>query len=289
MQHAIKIKPRYIPPKLPIHPEIQKVVADLSAVKKELQGKLNELNAAILKANSLQPLEGIPGAPGARGEDGATPQIGIDYLTAEHVQTIIRAVTPRKGVEFFDGKDGRDGRDGETPVVDHGLIVEKVLGLIPVPEDGKDAVVDSEEIAKMVLEELKKTLKVEHIPGLKNEIDSYRNQLAGKIYGKDTWARGGGDTVTSGVGISISNNTNGQKVITATAGGTIYTQSLKSQTVDGSNKTYTTLHTINNIINFMINGEYIHSAEYSFTGTTITFVTALDASLSGKEFDIVYN
>lgn len=70
-------------------------------------------------------------------------------------------------------------------------------------------------------------------------------------------------------------------------GGTTYSET-PSGLINGSNTSYTTAHTITTVLNFAINGQYIHPGEYSVAGTTITFVTALDASLSGTSFTITY-
>ncbi len=86
-------------------------------------------------------------------------------------------------------------KDGKTPAFD--AVVRAVLMQMPNPKDGKDAVVDYDKLAEKAVDALvsSKKLKKEHVQGLDAEIASYRNQLAGKHYGKDTWARGGGTTV----------------------------------------------------------------------------------------------
>jgi hypothetical protein len=133
---------------------------------------------------------------------------------------------PIAGIHYKVPKDGRNGRDGETPVVDYKKVAEIAVQLIPKAKDGKDAKAPT---LKEILDEVKKNLKVEHIPGLKNEIETYRSQLAGKIYGKDTSIRGGGDTVSAGSGVTIT-NVNGVKVITAAGG---FTQLAATETPNG--------------------------------------------------------
>ncbi len=69
---------------------------------------------------------------------------------------------------------------------------------------------------------------------------------------------------------------------------TIYAET-PSGLINGSNTTYTTAHTMTTVIAFAINGQFLHpTSDYTFTGTTITFVTALPASLSGLPFTIAY-
>lgn len=77
------------------------------------------------------------------------------------------------------------------------------------------------------------------------------------------------------------------RLLTTSSTTTVYTET-PSGAINSSNKTYTVLHTINNVFSFAINGMYIHPSEYSTSGSTITFVTALDSSLSGTSFTIVY-
>lgn len=69
--------------------------------------------------------------------------------------------------------------------------------------------------------------------------------------------------------------------------GTLYTET-PGGVIDGSNKSYTTVHTINNIFSFAINGQYIDSGQFTVLGSTITFSTALPLALSGTAFEIKY-
>ena len=68
---------------------------------------------------------------------------------------------------------------------------------------------------------------------------------------------------------------------------TVYTET-PSGLINGSNTSYTTVNTINNIFGFWINGEYIDSSQFTVSTNTITFGTALPASLSGTAFEIKY-
>ena len=58
--------------------------------------------------------------------------------------------------------------------------------------------------------------------------------------------------------------------------------------INGSNTTYTISRVPKLILSFFINGMFIHPAEYTQSGTTITFSTALPSSLSGKGFTITF-
>lgn len=146
----------------------------------------------------------------------------IPETYAQEIDAIRKIPKGEKGERGI-GLPGRDGRDGETPVVDHEKIARIAAQFIPKPKDGRDGKSPSvDAIVPIVVETLQKSdpLKVEErIAGFSKEIASYRNQLAGKSYGKDTWARGGGDTVAAGTGITITTNNDGAKVITSTGSG----------------------------------------------------------------------
>ncbi len=58
--------------------------------------------------------------------------------------------------------------------------------------------------------------------------------------------------------------------------------------IDGNNKVFTVKASINAIFSLILNGQSVHPVEYSFANSTITFVVAPDASLSGLSFTIVY-
>ncbi len=70
-------------------------------------------------------------------------------------------------------------------------------------------------------------------------------------------------------------------------GNTFYTET-PAGVIDGVNADYTTAHTINSIMSFAINGQYIHPVEYSILGSTITFVTPLNSVFAGAPFTVVY-
>lgn len=58
--------------------------------------------------------------------------------------------------------------------------------------------------------------------------------------------------------------------------------------INGVNTVYTVKNTLNIVVNFEINGEEINSSMYTFSGNQIIFKSALDSSLSGLPFEIVY-
>jgi hypothetical protein len=196
--------------------------------------------------------------------------------------------------KFEDGKDGRDadeerivrrvlnnigqvmpkdGKDGKSVIKEE--VIKEIASKIKLPKDGKDAFVDYDRIEKairkmvpendplkiidiiMKLPEEKK-LKVGHISGLQQTINAFQSQLS------RGYLHGGGINSAS-----------------------IYTET-PTGLIDGLNTSYTTAHTIARVIVFSINGQYIHPNEYSASGMSITMITPIDASLSGKEFTIIY-
>ena len=96
-----------------------------------------------------------------------------------------------------------------------------------------------------------------------------------------------GTTTVQGIPTGKLNDLNNRVSKIETTGTAIYVET-PTGLINGSNKIYTTVNTITTVINFSINGAFIHPVDYSTTGTTITFVTALDVSLSGLPFTIVY-
>lgn len=228
--------------------EVTDLVRKLSAIHDEFTGKIG-------KADSL--LDHVD-----------------KHLEQSH-QAIGRLTEVHDGIRIARGKDGDDGKnadedailrrlvskipkpkDGESPQVDYDKLANMIRAQV---KDGKDAQVDYEKLFGMV----KEKLTVDHIPGLRGEIDSYRHQVAGKVYGKDTWARGGGDTVVQGTGVTITPNANGQKVISATGGGGS-NPLIPTGTVDGMNQVFGVVSRPSSVvadgITYYENHGYVYSA-----------------------------
>lgn len=155
------------------------------------------------------------------------------------------------------GPEGLPGLPGPLP--DHDQIVADVLKKVRAPQDGKspqvgalaaallplmvqhfkknapkviegkpgaDATpVDTNALLDQLFEEIKsgkRKLGVGHIEGLDNKFAEVRNAAAmgtPEIYGKNTWKRGGGDTVVAGPGVVITNTPDGNKKITVPGAG----------------------------------------------------------------------
>lgn len=158
---------------------------------------------------------------------------------------------------------------------------------------GKDA--NEKVVADSVLSEL--------LPLLEEEVAKIRAELKTSLGSRVGWgahpltiAKSGTTKSETtryinfvGTGVSSVTRNPDDTVDVSISGGsaTIYTET-PTGNIDGSNKTYTTAHTTTTIIGIWINGEYIHTGEYTTNASGFTMVTALDASLNGKGFSISY-
>lgn len=152
--------------------------------------------------------------------------------------------TPKKGVDYFDGEPGKPGES-----------------------------VKLEEVAAAVIEYLKKNgIPMSAISGLVNELASYRSSA---MLGGQT--RGGGDTVSAGTGISITYDSNGNKVITNT--GTASNE-VWGEVPTGSGTAFTIANTPTAGTLRLYRGgiRIIEGAgeDYTLSGVNITLATALE-------------
>lgn len=153
----------------------------------------------------------------------------------------------------------RDGKDA-----DETAIVSTVLALLP---EHKETILDNPTELRDKLESLEgeEGLQLKSVKALEEKVKILEERPLG--------GRGGGGVTDVGVKFAL-----GRLVNTETPTGAI----------NSSNVTYTVANEINAVLSFGINGEVIHDDEYTFAGNTITFTTALDSSLSGLSFRIVY-
>lgn len=234
----------------------------------EIDAVVSDMKEAVAVLQTTD-FTGEQGEPGINGNHA--PEVDIQSII-EEVKSSIRVP-----------------KDGETPVIDEVKIAKMAANFVKVPTPKIPKIeipkIDHAEVADKVLEILqsgKKKLSTKHIgdftDGMEKTLRPIRSLMAG--------FRGGGDVVTAGSNVTITTNADGKKVI-ATSGGTIYSET-PTGAVNGSNKVYTTLHTITTVISLSINGQFIHPAEYTVSGAGFTMGTALDTSLSGTGFTIVY-
>lgn len=246
--------------------------------------KLDELKS-ILSKGMKSPYDGVEtvSLKGAKGDKGDKGDVGPKGDKGEKGNSIVG----KAGKDGKDGKDGTDGRNGVDGL--HGT-----NGLDGSP-DMPDQIIEKIHLSK-------KLIAPHRIDGLLNALKVV-DQIGKNPTGKLENVGGANPLIMLSSGVRISDfiteinfSTNltavysgsGRVTLTATGGGGTTYSETPTGAINGSNKAYTTAHAITTIINFAINGQYIHPAEYSVSGTTITFVTALDASLSGTGFTVIY-
>jgi hypothetical protein len=107
----------------------------------------------------------------------------------------------------------------------------------------------------------------------------------------DSGGTGSSGTVTT-VSVVTANGLSGSVANPTTTPAITLTLTCRSETpsgtINGSNATFTITTSKTFVIGIWMNGQFIHPADYSVTGTTITFGTAPDVSYSGLPFTIVY-
>lgn len=224
-------------------------------------------NASEWAKNLWSMLRGEKGNDGAKGEKGKD---GIDGKDA-------------KGKNGKDGSKGLDGKVGE----------KGARG-----DDGKDGSPDTPDEVVDKVNSAKKKILWKQIKGVPDFTTSDTMNQIGYASGGANQVRflSNGVVVSAHVTeINFSTNItptydgNGRITLTASGSGgsTTYSET-PSGTVNSVNVTFTTAHAITTVINFAINGQFIHPAEYSVVGSTITFIAAPDISLSGLPLTIIY-
>jgi len=219
--------------------EILKLVRELNFLRSVLIHTIEQAKDALKRAEIIQ--RGERGPQGPKGDKG---------------DSIVGPPGPQ-------GPRGEKGEAGVSPSIIE--IADFVQSRINLPKDGRDA--DVEQVASRTLELILKSKKLttDHIKGLKEEIASYRNQLAlgnGQM-------RGGGDTVVAGSGITISDNGLGQKVINASGGSTGSTEWLTpTGDVDAMNVVFGVASEPNEVLSDGI--VYVSGQGYSYGGGNIT-------------------
>lgn len=158
--------------------------------------------------------------------------------------------TPVKGVDYFDGVDGH------TPTK------EELMALMPKPmEHSAEMMRDKMESIK----EEKEKLAIKAIGYLEERLDKLEKRPMGK---------GGGGVSAMGVAQAFKYIAHTEEPV---------------GDIDGANLTYTVKNSIWWIAGFTLNGEQIAELpNYTFSGRTITFASALPAAYSGKDWEIKY-
>lgn len=179
----------------------------------------------------------------------------------EELAQEVLAMKPENGADGLDGAPGKDGKDGSS--------------------DTRDQIIDKINAGG------KLKLKASEISGL----PEFTREIVREVgtVGQIATIYKPGNNVTFGV------DNSGNTLINASVSGgglTMYTQT-PIGVIDGVNKTYTVTNSINGIFSFGLNGQFLHpfngtNGDYTYTGSTITFNTALDASYAGLPFTLNY-
>lgn len=289
---------------------LHRAIADTTAIK-AVAGKLDEVKSASLIANRLlkdissfeaptemkvkivgAELVAIKGPKGDKGDKGNTGAKGEKGDQGEQGDSItgVKGDKGDKG-DFVQGPKGEKGERGEQ-----GLKGDK-------GESGRDAPpLDSDEVMAH-LNASKKSIDPKRVRGLPDAL-KVLDQFGTNPQGHYENVGGSNPLILLSNGVRVSDfvteinfSTNitavysgsGRVTLTATGGGSATYSETPSGLVNGSNTTYTTVNAITTVINLTINGQFIHPAEYVVAGAGFTMGTALDSSLSGKGFTIVYS
>jgi len=175
----------------------------------KIDAKVEEVNNTLIEAEraAVQMISDIRSIPQLKGEDG---------------------VTPEKGVDYFDGAPGKDA------VVDEESIASLVLKKIPENKPSLKIIQESID-PQIIIDKIanitdKKVLKIKA-----NDILDLSAIVGTEISRSKPYLHGGGDTVVAGTNITITTNANGAKVISSTGGGSGIT--LKTNGTDNGSQT----------------------------------------------------
>jgi len=152
------------------------------------------------------------------------------------------------------------------------------------PEETEEPFEITQDMVRTIVQMMHKLPEVDKLEVSKG-VRNANSFIYGKTkYKSEEMMHGGGDTVSAGNGITIT-NVNGVKVLSAPAGATTYTQS----GVIADLNSLTALHNINTVFTFAINGMFYHiTTDYTVAGAVITYTTPLDVSLTGKPYTLIY-
>lgn len=238
-----------------VHEQFLDGIEDIKELAALAQRASSDASAQLRRVNELP--KGAKGERGERGPQGLAGKAGRDGLT------------PVKGTDYFTKAEMEE-------------IADLAAGLVLPGMDGMTPEINELALFERFLKKLKedKALKPEDIEGLTSEVSSYRNQLsgashgglAGKQYGKNTWARGGGGgSTTSGLTVTT------QYLLTAVQAGLNVTINLTQLTNFATFSQIITLYR-NNI-------PQTEGVNFTFASPTVT-VTDADA---GEVFSITYS
>lgn len=233
------------------------LITHLVGLKDILESKIQQAEIAIDHALSLEP---------EKGEQGDTVEPDEEGIIAGVLKKIPKP------------EDGKDADEmailekvlRQVPKIEN--IIPAVLERIPTPKDGDTPIVTFD----MILEALAnapddKKIKIKHIAGLETSIAEMSHQLAGKIYGKNTTVRGGGDSVIAGTNVTVTRNGEGKTVISASGGGAS-SPLTPIGTVNGTNTVFGVASQPSSVVADGIT--YFENSGYTYVAGNITMTTA---------------
>lgn len=181
---------------------IEEAKTTVSDGAKKIDDKISEFNDTAVSL--IKEIKGIPTVKGDPGKDA-------DEQT---IQERILASIPSKE-EIINEAISR------IPKLDTKALTQSILQAIPENKASLKIIQEKIEVDPisviekiMALPKGKFKLKMEHVDGLEQTMSAFNSQL-GRGY-----LHGGGDTVKAGTGITITTNSAGNKVISASGGGT---------------------------------------------------------------------
>lgn len=252
-----------------LHEEVMTILENTGTAHDEAKHLMEVLQQ---KYNAFEDIK--KGPKGNEGEPGKS----VD------MQTVIAAVASRI----------RQPEDGKSPAITDVVkaltpaVLKQIKKLTPKVKKSDPVAaavpVDTGKLLDQLFEEIqsgKRKLNVAHIDGLDTKFAEVRNaaamgRLEGKVYGKDTWARGGGDTVVAGTNVTFGKDANGNKVINATGGSGGFSIITVTGAIDDSNVTFTAL-TEPTLLN--INGAFYKKTGGSYTWTYVTGTITLNVAV----------
>lgn len=303
---------------------VQSVATSLDKLAKATPQMQQVNSAAEFVTNFLAAIKGEPGKEGAtpvKGKDyftpedideialrvkslipdpenGETPEKGVDYLTPDEVEALIREVLSRIPAP----KPAKDGEPGKDAVVDYDAIVAKILPLIPKPKDIEQFTPDTPKDIVKKLRSLKdgERLSIDDLKDVPDFAAIINRAKQQSVKDPGIAIEGSGTEIAAlisrinftGSGVTVTKV--GDRVVVQISGGggaanVPVQESLAAQVVDGVNVTYTlTSAPVANSLQLFINEALVSPSRYSLVGSTITFGTPLDSSLSGLPFDAFY-
>lgn len=303
---------------------VQSVAVSLDKIAKSTPQMKQVNSAAEFITNFLESIKGEPGKP---GEDGKTPEKGVDYFTESEVDEIVSRIrdliptpedgkTPEKGVDYMTAEEidalirevvsripkPKDGDPGKDAVLNYEEIATKLLPLLPKPKEVKQITPDAPLDIVKKLRSLKEgeRLSIDDLKDVPDFAAMFNRAKNQPVQDPGIAIEGSGEEIASlirrinftGSGVTVSKV--GDRVVVQISGGggavNIRAQeSLSDQTIDGVNTVFTLdYEPVENTLQLFLNEALVSPSRYTLLGNEITFGSAPDASYSGLPFDAFY-